>query len=206
MSWTPVAAVDLSARVVEWLAAIPGVVRVAVDGAAAADPESFAESLVPGLERFGRPVAHVRAATFWRDASLRLEYGREDVDSYLTGWLDAGALRREVLLPAAERAEYLPSLRDPVTNRATRERTRPLGPDAVVLVSGSLLLGHGLPFDRTIHLHLSAAARARRTAPEDEWTLPAFERYDSTVAPVRSADLVVKLDDPRHPALQRQSA
>ena len=202
MSWEPVGPGELASRVAAWVADVPGVVRVAVDGAPAAAPESLAGALGALLERAGRPVAQIRAVTFWRDASLRLEYGREDVDAYLTGWLDAAALRREVLVPAVERGEYLPSLRDPATNRATRESPRALGSAGIVLVSGPLLLGHGLPFDRTVHLHLSPAALARRTPPDQAWTLPAYERYDATVAPARTAGLVVKLDDPRHPALQ----
>jgi len=200
--WTPIGVDQLPERVAQDVLARAGAVRVAVDGAPAAEPAAFAESLVPLLERAGRPVGHVRAETFWRDASLRLEYGREDVDSYLTGWLDAAALLREVLVPLVEQGRYLPSLRDPVTNRSTRERPRPLGPDGIVLVSGPLLLAHGLPFDRTVHLHLSPAALARRTPPEAAWTLPAFRRYDATVAPARTADVVIKLDDPRHPAVQ----
>jgi hypothetical protein len=42
---------------------------------------------------------------------------------------------------------------------------------------------------------------ARRTAPELEWRLPAFARYDSEVAPATRADLVILVDDPRHPAV-----
>jgi hypothetical protein len=65
-----------------------------------------------------------------------------------------------------------------------------------------LLLRHGLPFDRTIHLSLSPAARARRTSPDDLWTLPAYDEYDADVRPTETADVIVKLDDLRHPALR----
>jgi hypothetical protein len=132
---------------------------------------------------------------------LRLEHGREDVESYLS-WLDADALRREVLDAVLAEGSYLPSLRDPETNRSTREPSRPAEPELVLLVSGSLLLRHGLPFDRTIHLSLSPAARARRTSPDDLWTLPAYDEYDADVRPTETADVIVKLDDLRHPALR----
>jgi hypothetical protein len=154
--------------------------------------------LIDPLRAFGRPAAHVRAATFWRDASLRLEHGREDVESYQQ-WLDADALRREVLESALETGSYLPSLRDPVTNRSTREPARPVLANQFVLVSGSFLLGRRLPFDRTIHLALSSRARARRTAKEHAWTLPAYDTYDAKVRPIESADLVIKLEDARRP-------
>src|SRR5581483_3829815 len=121
-----------------------------------------------------RSAAHDRAATFLRDASLRFEHGREDVESYRTGWWDEGALEREVLGRVAADGEYLPSLRDPDTNRSAREARRSLPGDGVLLVSGTLLLGRQLSFDRTVHLHLSAGALARRTPEEQAWTLPAY--------------------------------
>jgi hypothetical protein len=202
LRWAPLAAADLPAFVAARIIEQPGTVRVAVDGAPPTEPSSLAAALVPLLERAGRPVAHVLASTFWRDASLRLEYGREDVESYLTGWLDTGALSREVLLPVVTTGTYLPSLRDPASNRSTREAPRELGAGGVLIVSGSLLLGHGLPFDLSVHLHLSSSALARRSAAEDAWTLPAYAEYDATVAPCESAALVFKVDDPRHPAVR----
>jgi len=203
LKWQPITAGDLPGFVMRSLGpATTDVLRLAIDGAPATDPSALALALVPLLEASGRPVAHVRASTFWRDASLRLEYGHEDVESYLTGWLDVGALRREVLEPVRVGGSYLPSLRDPVTNRSTREAPRSLGAGGVLIVSGALLLGHGLPFDRVVHLYLSSGALARRTQPSDGWTLPAYRLYDGSVRPAESADLVVKLDDPRHPAVR----
>ena len=69
-----------------------------------------------------------------------------------------------------------------------------------MLVSGELLLGRGFPFDATIHLAVSPGARRRRTPQVWQWTLPAFDEYDKTVNPVRTADIVLRYDDPRHPA------
>jgi hypothetical protein len=64
-----------------------------------------------------------------------------------------------------------------------------------------LLLGAGLPFELTVHLQMSAAALLRRTDPADRWTLPAYARYAEEVAPAAFADVVVRMDDPRHPAV-----
>lgn len=188
MSWVTLAAAELPGRLAEWLAATSGIVRVAVDGAPCTDPDALALSLLEPLRARGRPVAHVRSDHFWRDASVRLEPGRKDVESYLN-WLDDAALRREVLEAGDS---YLPSLRDPSTNRSTREPTRPLEPGTVLLVSGALLLGRDLPFDRTIHLTLSRTVLAQRTPVADAWTLPAFERYDATVRPDDVADVVIR--------------
>lgn len=197
----PLTADEIAERLADWLSSVPGIVRVAVDGPPVAAPDQFAAALIDRLRVRGRPSTHVLATGFWRDASLRLEHGREDVESYLS-WLDADALRREVLDAVVESGSYLPSLRDPASNRSTREPPRPAEPDLVLLVSGSLLLRHGLPFDRTIHLTLSAAARARRTPANEQWTLPAYADYDADVQPADRADVVVKLDDPNHPALR----
>jgi hypothetical protein len=199
--WTPVAPDALPDVVAEWLVARPGIVRVAVDGPPCADPGGLADSVVGVLPASGRPAVHLSAGSFWRDASIRLQHGREDVESYLS-WLDADALRREVLAPLTADGSYLPSLRDPSTNRSTREPRRQVDQSTVVLVSGPLLLGLGLPFDRTIHLAMSTAARARHTIASEAWTLPAYERYDASVRPAEVADVVIKLDDPRHPAVR----
>ena len=70
------------------------------------------------------------------------------------------------------------------------------------MVSGQFLLGLGLAFELTVHLQLSGAALARRTPDDESWTLPAFARYAAEVDPAALADLVIKLDDPRHPAVR----
>jgi hypothetical protein len=182
----------------EWLAASPGLTRVAVDGPPCADPDALAGALAEPVRALGRPFVHVPARGFLRDASVRFEHGREDVDAYLT-WLDDGALRREVL---QTEGWYLPSLRDPGSNRATRADRVELPHNAVLVVSGWLLLGVGLPFDRVVHLAISRSARRRRTPAQEMWTLEAFDRYDAEVDPAAIADVVIKLDDPRHPAVR----
>jgi hypothetical protein len=38
--------------------------------------------------------------------------------------------------------------------------------------------------------------------PDDRsWTLPAYARYEREADPLRTADVVLKMDDPGHPAL-----
>jgi hypothetical protein len=177
--------------------------RVAIDGADAAGPRALAAALVDPLRERGRPGHVVAADTFWRDAALRLEHGREDVDAFLE-WLDTGALTREVLAPLGPGGDgtYIASLRDPATNRMTREPPRTVGPGAVVLVAGALLLGGGLPFDCTVHLALSPAALRRLTDPGAHWTLEAFARYEQAIRPQEIADVVVRVDDPARPAVR----
>ncbi|GID92613.1 uridine kinase [Amorphoplanes digitatis] len=199
----PVSLEVLVDELADRLAGIGGRVRVAIDGADAADPDALADGLVGPLRLRGRPAVRISTGDFLRPASVRLESGRTNPDSFYFGWLDEAGLRREVLDPAGPggSGRIITRLWDARTDRAAREPYRDLPPDAVVIVSGPLLLGAGLPFDLTVHLQLSPAALARRTGPERRWTLPAFERYGAEVDPAALADVVVRLDDPRRPAL-----
>src|SRR5205085_464778 len=69
------------------------------------------------------------------------------------------------------------------------------------LLPGPLLLGTGLDLDLTVHCAQSPAALARRLPDGYRWTLPAYARYAEEVGPEYLADVVVRVDDPRHPAL-----
>jgi hypothetical protein len=88
-----------------------------------------------------------------------------------------------------------------VADRASRTGFETMPAGAILILSGPLLLGRGLPLDLTVHLELSAAALARRTADEDDWTLDAYQRYRDEVGPTLIADVAVRVDDARHPAL-----
>lgn len=177
--------------------------RVAVDGAEAADPEVLAESLVEPLRVRGRDAVHVSTAGFLRPASVRFEQGRTNPEAFYHRWWDEPGLRREVLDRAGPEGSgrVLPSLWDPLTDRATRAAYVTVPPGGVVLVSGALLLGSGLPFELTVHVALSPEALQRRTTSARHWTLPAYARYDDEVAPASLADVVIRADDPQRPAV-----
>jgi len=194
---------ELAARIVALGDGTGRRLRVGVDGPPAADPAALAQALVRPLRAHGRPALSVRTEDFLRPASLRLEYGRTDPDAYYAHWVDEAALRREVLGPAGPggSGRVLPSLWDARTDRASRAPYQALSPGSVVLVSGAFLLGGGLPFDLSVHLALSPAALRRRTPAALHWTLPAFARYAAEVDPAALADVVVRWDDPRRPAL-----
>ncbi len=204
---TPEALVTaLVTTVEERLGSVGSALRVAVDGASAAAPGALAGRITDRLRSTGRSALRVPAGGFLRPASLRFERGRHDADSFYEDWLDVAALRREVLDPLGPggSGRYLPARWDADRDRATRAAYAEAPAAAVLLVDGALLLGHGLPFDLTVHLHLSAAALMRRTAEAERWTVPAYARYDAEVDPLGCADIVVHADDPRRPALQRR--
>ena len=194
---------EIAGVVDEAATACSNVLRVAVDGHPATSPGAFADALVDPLRLRGRPVLRVSAEWFLRPASLRFERGRTDPDAFYDGRLDEAALRRELLDPLGPGGSglFLPTLWDPETDRATRAQYESAPAASVLILDGTLLLGRGLPFDLTVHLRLSAGARERRVSPAERWALPAYGRYEREANPEQTADVLIRLDDPRHPAL-----
>jgi hypothetical protein len=178
-------------------------IAVAIDGAPPAGADRLAELLVNELRLRGRSAVHVAEHDYLRPASLRLELGREDPDLFYTEWFDLRAIEREVLDPIGPggNGRVLPRLWDAEADRAYRAQYVELKPGGVVLLEGPFLIGAGLAFDLTVHLSLSGAALARHTAEADAWTLPAYRRYEQEQSPLETADIAVRCDDPRHPAL-----
>ncbi|HUX71103.1 MAG TPA: uridine kinase [Cellulomonadaceae bacterium] len=197
---TPAGVVDHLVRLV--VARPEGRVRVLVDGHPSTHPEALADALVDPLRAVGRPVVRVSAADFLRPASVRFEHGRTD-DSALDDRVDLRALAREVLDPwgPGGTGRYLPTLWDPRTDRATRAPYRAVPERGVLVLDGSLLLGRWLELDLTVHLSLRPGTLDRRTEPAEEWTLGAYRRYAADVVPEQTADVVVRVDDARRPAL-----
>ncbi len=182
-----------------------GWLRVGIDGADAAGPGELADDLVDPIRLRGHEVIRVRADDHLRPASLRFEHGRADPDSFYEDWWDLDGLRREVLDPLAPggSGRIRPVRWDAHADRANRSDFIEAPPGAVTILSGPFLLGRGLPLDLVVHLDLSPAALARRTPQPLAWTLPAYARYSHEVEPTTLADVVVRFDDPRHPAVSR---
>jgi hypothetical protein len=177
-----------------------GYFSVAIDGPPPARPERLATSLIDPLRARGRAALTVATSGFLRPASTRFERGRTNPDSFYENWFDLPALHREVLGPLAN-GKVLPDLWDPATDRATRSPYVDLPPCGVLLLHGPLLLGAGLAIDYNVHLLMTPAALRRRTDPDQLWTLPAYDRYAAEVSPADWADVVIRSDDPDHPAV-----
>ncbi|RKT52985.1 uridine kinase [Saccharothrix australiensis] len=199
MKVRPLTPEGLVAELVERVDAAPRTpwTRVLLDGAPPTRPGALADALVEPLRARGRPVLRVSAGDFLRPASVRLEFGRTDPDAFRDGWLDVGGLLREVLSPLdpGGSGRVLPSLWNPVTDRASRADYATLPEGGVLLLDGTLLLDKWLPAELTAHLWLSEAALARQTDPEWRWTLPAYAGYEPR------ADVTIRYDHPSRPAL-----
>ncbi len=185
-----------------------GWLRAGIDGAPTAGAAELADSLVEPLRAAGSAAVRVDTADFLRPASIRLELGRTNPDSYYENWYDLAALRREVLEPLRPNGSgrILRTFWSAATDRATRLPYEQVPPGGVLLLAGALLLGAGLELDLTVHCAQSPAALARRTPGEQQWTLPAYQRYTEEVGPEWLADVVLRMDDPTHPALVESPA
>jgi hypothetical protein len=201
----PLSFARLTERVVDLVAARPADTwtTVAIDGAPGAGGPELAGEVAAALPERGRSSLIISADDYLRPASLRFEYGREDADVFYDEWLDGKALLREVFDPLAPggTGRVLPRFWNTATDRSARADYVQLAPGAVVFIEGALLLSRWLPFDVAVHLWLSPLALTRRTPPELAWTLPAYARYEAEADPSGAADLTVRMDDFRHPAV-----
>lgn len=184
----------LAAGLVDRLAELPGVPRILLDGVGG---HHLADAVMDGLTAAGRTPVRICTRDFWRPAGERLQHGREDAEAFRGSWLDAGALRREVL---EADGTVLTALWDVDRDRSARRSRRPLPPRAVLLVDGLFLLGLGLPAELVVHVGLSAAALLRRGVPA--WQLPAFATYDELAQPSIACDVLVRAEDPLRPAVR----
>ncbi|UER54992.1 uridine kinase [Kineosporiaceae bacterium SCSIO 59966] len=201
----PVTVAAVAAEVADAALALPGVPRVAVDGAVPADTRYVADAVAAALTARGRPVARVDAEDFLRPRSLRLEHGPADPDAGYERWYDWHALLREVLEPLGPdgRGDWLPALWDAAADRATRAARVPARPGTVAVVSGPFLLRwetvHAV--DYAVHLLTSPAAIARRVPAADlDRVRGAWARYTAETDPASRADVVLRFDRPTAPA------
>lgn len=194
---TPDALTDLIATRAHTL---PQPAVIAIDGADAADPVSFARAVVERLRAAGRPSDVVSLHDYVRPASLRYEFGRTDEMSYRTTWFDYAGLDREVLHALREQHRYLPALWDERTDRSARAVAQATPPNTVLLVAGPMLLGRDLEFDLTVALHMSDGARRRNTVAEELFTVAALREHDRDVH--TEPDFLVAWDHPARPAVR----
>ncbi|MEU0543057.1 hypothetical protein ABZ319_24605 [Nocardia sp. NPDC005978] len=203
-AFAPITPDALTELVADRVAELPGFAIVAVDGADAADPVSFAHKVAAHLRAHGRPAEVVSLHDYVRPASVRLEYDRDDEFTYRTGWFDYPALTREVIDALHEHGRWLPALWNETTDRSARARIRTAPAGLVVLIAGPMLLGRGLSVDLSVALRMSEAAVRRRTAPENGFTVTAAVEHARSHP--QEPDLLVAWDHPDRPAVRLSPA
>ncbi len=177
---------------------LPGTPRLLLDGIGTTE---LAVSVREALRTRGRQPLLVAAEGFWRPAGERFTHGREDWQEFRDSWLNAGALRREVLdAVMGPKPTWLPALWDVARDRSARLTALPVPDRAVVIVHGVFLLGRELPAELVAHVALSPAALSRRGVPG--WQLAAFATYDDQVRPSELCDVLVRAEDPLRPAVR----
>ncbi|MET3806210.1 hypothetical protein ABIB25_003220 [Nakamurella sp. UYEF19] len=145
----------------------------------------------------------IRASTrwWWRPSALRLEFGRQDVDMRLTGWVDADAIVRELIDPVRSGDQpYITRLRDPETDRSLREVPRIAPPGSVLLLDGPFLLAAELSLDALVSVGVGRGALDRALEAENNWWTTAFDRYAQEYRPAEVADVLLSYDHAASPA------
>lgn len=175
---------------------------IGFDGPAECGIAALADDVAEQLRGRGLPVVRASTSWWWRPAALRLELGREDVEMLLTGWVDADALRRELLDPViAGEGQYISRLRDPVADRSVRQQPSEAPAGALLLLDGPFLLAGELPLDLLIGFQLGRGTLVRSLLPQQQWWTRAFETYDDRYQPIEAADVLVAYDHPSAPAV-----
>ncbi len=204
VQFTPVSPTRLAGELARWIDSLPGTHPVAgIDGATEIGSTALADAVAGALADLNRPVIRASTSWWWRPASLRLEFGRTDVDMLLAGWVDTGALLRELLDPLGDNGSghYLTRLRDPDTDRSIREPRQAAPAGSVLLLDGPFLLAAGLPMDGVVHLQVSRGTLGRALPADRHWWLEGFQRYLSEDRPNEQAAAVVAYDHPAAPAI-----
>ena len=204
MRFVPVTPTRLTEDLAGWINERPAEHPVVgFDGPAEIGTAALADAIALRVRTLGRPVIRISTRWWWRPASLRLEYGRTDIDMLLSGWVDTEALRRELLDPLRPggSGQYLPRLRDCATDRSLREERVAVAARAVVLLDGPFLQATGLAMDAVVHLQATDGTIARALPADRHWWVEAFQRYRDQDRPADGASVVVAYDHPLAPAV-----
>ena len=170
----------------------------------ATEPDACGRALIDPLRARGRPAVHVRA----RAASGATRRCASSTGTRTSTVLPDLARRRGAAPRGARRrpckpAAYLPSLRDPASNRSTRAAPRAARPGSRCCWSAApCCSGSGLPVRPRRAPRPCPPTALRPPHPRDAaWTLPAFAEYERDRAPGRAADVVISVDR-RTPAVR----
>ena len=174
---------------------------IGFDGLAEIGASELADEVATALRGSGRQIIRAGTGWWWRPSALRLEFGRQDLDMLLTGWVDSEAIRRELVQPVhVGRSTYITRLRDPDTDRSVRQRADPVSPGAILLLDGPFLLAAELQLDAVVGFSVSRGSLDRALADDRRWWAGAFARYRDDYSPADRSDVLLSYDHPSAPA------
>lgn len=203
VKFVPLSPAVLVSRLARWIDSLgQGQLAIGFDGPPEVGTADLADRVGDALHLLNRNVIRVSTNDWLRAASVRLEYGKQDLESRMTSWVDIGSLRRELfdrLGPGGD-GQYLTTLRDPHTDRATRQPYRTAPDRPVLLLDGPLLLTHDLPLAGLVRVGTSPGALQRALPERDLWQVAAHTRYRDEFRPHEAADVVLSYDHPNTPA------
>ena len=105
MRFVPLTPARLAADLAAWINGLDiARPRIGIDGPAEIGAADLADAVAAELPALGRPAVRVSTSWWWRPASLRLEFGKNDVDMLLGGWVDDARAPPGVARPASARA------------------------------------------------------------------------------------------------------
>lgn len=189
-----------------------GRVLVGIDGFTASGKTSFGHELAEWISGAGRPVLRATLDDFkkpWKDRHL---YDRESGEGYYRNAYDYAAAKRLLLDPCRSRGPVdcaLCSI-DPLTQVDHSSTTRPVAPDAVLIVDGVFAFRPEIDdyWDFRVWLDVDAELSVRRGAARDQnWAgsdaeaihrdryLVAERIYLDEVDPLKRMDVVVDNSD-----------
>jgi hypothetical protein len=174
---------------------------IGFDGPAEIGTTALADAVAGTLRGSGRQIIRASTSWWWRPSALRLEFGRQDLDMLLIGWVDSDAIRRELVQPVrVGGSTYITRLRDPDTDRSVRQRADPVSPGAVLLLDGPFLLAADLPLDAMVGFSVSRGFLDRALPDDRRWWVGAFSKYQDDYAPASRSDVLLSYDHATAPA------
>ena len=194
--------------------------RVAVDGRTASGKTTLSDELAELIERSGRPVIRTSIDGFHRPKAQRYARGRFSALGYYNDARDLSAVRSLLLEPLAPGGDrlYRTASFDLERDVAIAQPSALAPVDAVLVVDGTFLQRPELRdhWDIVILVETSRGVSDARGLRRDRDRLgeqiamkvyaerygPAFDLYEETCDPARTADVVFNNDDVDDPILR----
>ena len=195
-------------------------VRLAIDGRTASGKTFLGNEIAATLRAGGRPIIRASLDAFHRPQAERYARGRYSAQGYYEDAQDLPAVAKLLLDPLGPHGDrmYRTKSFDLKTDAPVEQESRLAPADAILVFDGPFLQRPELrdAWDVTLFVEISEQTSQRRGVPRDAARLageqnarrlyterygPAFDLYEQTCAPEKSADIVLVNDDVQNPQI-----